>query len=417
VRISVDPEDIDRGAVALRRSADELAGTAEVVTAVARDPVLVRSAPLSPYSYAAAQTLLIGLTSGPSGLVLLAVALRLLSDRLRRVAASYRLADGVRVAGTTVALTLLAGPLLALGSFGRRSGTPTVADLMVGAERLSAFARVGGAWPLLGESTTVRIAPRPVAWAGPVGGIGQLIGRIPAATGVSVVHVERLVTPDGVRWVVTLPGTADWSPLAGRTPFDLTGDVRLMAGRDSAGRAGVVAALRAVGVRPGEPVMLAGHSQGGMVAAALAADPRVRREFTITHVVTAGAPIGLVPVPRDVRVLSLEHTEDLVPRLDGRDNPGRAGWVTVTAGARTPIPAPRSLDVGDLAASVRGLIPGLITRPVLAHSREVYRRTGLLVDTSSDPVLAAWRHDAAPFLTATGGLAWDVEVARIRGRS
>jgi hypothetical protein len=112
-------------------------------------------------------------------------------------------------------------------------------------------------------------------------------------------------------------------------------------------------------------------------------------------VVTTGAPIGLIPVPADVSVLSVEHTDDPIPRLDGRPNPRRAGWLTVRA------PVPRPVDALDL-----------LREPLLAHRAELYQQTGSAIDRSTDPALSAWRHQAAPFLTATSGAAWDVEVTR-----
>lgn len=87
--------------------------------------------------------------------------------------------------------------------------------------------------------------------------------------------------------------------------------------------------------------MLAGHSQGGIAAAALACDPAAQRWFNITNVLTVGAPIANMPVPDDVHVLSIEHTQDPVPRLDARENPDRANWTTVT------------LDVSDKGVSRR----------------------------------------------------------------
>ena len=74
--------------------------------------------------------------------------------------------------------------------------------------------------------------------------------------------------------------------------------------------------------------MLVGHSQGGMVAAELAGELNRDHEFTVTHVVTAGSPIGLSPVPSSISVLSLENRGDVVPELDGSDNPARSGWLT-----------------------------------------------------------------------------------------
>ena len=82
-----------------------------------------------------------------------------------------------------------------------------------------------------------------------------------------------------------------------------------------------------------EPVLLTGHSQGGMQAAALAADPDF--DYHVTDVVTAGAPVATSGIPDHVNVLSLENTGDVVPLLDGEDNPAHANHTTVKADVHT----------------------------------------------------------------------------------
>ena len=152
-------------------------------------------------------------------------------------------------------------------------------------------------------------------------------------------------------------------------------------------------ARRRVGDTGPPRVMAAGHSHGGITAAALAANPDLRRRLGITHVVTSGAPVASLGVPEDVSVLSLEHTEDLVPGLEGAANPDRAGWVTVE----------RSL-ADDL---------GRDARATQAHDSGRYAETARLVDASEDPSLAAWRQGAAPFVgtagTPTVTIDYDVE--------
>ncbi len=150
------------------------------------------------------------------------------------------------------------------------------------------------------------------------------------------------MAPDGgSAWVVVVPGTQEWSPRAGPNPFDLTTDVRAVTGDATVAAAGVAAALDLVRSgsprsRPGDPVLLVGHSQGGILAAALAADAGFRRRHRVTHVVTSGAPVGIVPVPDSVRVLSVQHADDPVHRLDLTPNPARSSWVTVEAPAAGP---------------------------------------------------------------------------------
>jgi len=102
-----------------------------------------------------------------------------------------------------------------------------------------------------------------------------------------------------------------------------------MAGEPTAYQEAVADALRRSGASPTDPVMLVGHSQGGMVAAR-SADGFVRSgQFNVTHVVTAGSPVGRTPVHDSVQVLSLENRYDLVPRADAADNPDALNRTTV----------------------------------------------------------------------------------------
>lgn len=143
----------------------------------------------------------------------------------------------------------------------------------------------------------------------------------------SVVHVRRVVGADGKgAWVVSIPGTTHWTTHSDHGPSSTAANLASMAGEKSSlypaiGKA-VGAAMKQAGVTPGgEPVMLTGHSQGGIVAARLAADQHFRQKFDVTEVVTSGSPIGRVDIPKSVNVLSIENVHDPVPRTDGVPNP------------------------------------------------------------------------------------------------
>ncbi len=206
-------------------------------------------------------------------------------------------------------------------------------------------------------------------------------------------HVRVIEVPQtqGSAWIVEISGTQVWDPGAGTNPFDVTTDVRSMA-RDATVLAdGVRRALEraqaasasAGGARDGDsgpdqdlgPVMLVGHSLGGIAAAGLASSPRFTQSQRVTHVVTMGSPVGRMPVPAGIEVLSLEHTQDAVPRLDGQPNPDRATWVTVLR------------DLGDGEAHTASQ----------AHDASLYVDTAGLVDTSADPSVATWRTTSATF--------------------
>ena len=198
-------------------------------------------------------------------------------------------------------------------------------------------------------------------------------------------HVRVIEVPQvhGSAWVVEISGTQDWDPRAGETPFDLTTDVRSMSQEATVLADGVRQALaraqaasdRAAADGGSAPVMLVGHSLGGIAAAGLASSPRFTAEHRVTHVVTMGAPVGRMPLPTDTQVLSLEHTRDPVPRLEGQRNPDRATWVTVTRDAH---------DEG-------------VDRASRTHDLRGYVGTAALVDDALDPSVVTWRATSAPF--------------------
>ena len=124
----------------------------------------------------------------------------------------------------------------------------------------------------------------------------------------------------GRRWIVQFPSTQTWHPRSGRAPNDLTADIVALSMHETTLTRAAVQIMWQAGIRPGEPVLLAGFSLGGMIAAQVA-DVSVQEGFEVTHVITAGSPIGRHRPPHTVQVLSLEHVLDAVPRIEGRENP------------------------------------------------------------------------------------------------
>lgn len=192
------------------------------------------------------------------------------------------------------------------------------------------------------------------------------------------VAVTRLDHPDGTRsWLVAVPGTEEWS-VGGPNPLDLQSNLELLAGQSAAASELTVAAMEQAGIAPGEPVMLAGHSQGGMTAMALAASATVTSRFAITHVLTAGSPVAGMSTQPGVQVLNVEHTTDVVPALDGSANPDTRDRTTVR----------RDLSVADDPvdrAAHRSFVE--------AHDVDLYVRTLDLVDGAADreASIGAWQ--------------------------
>ena len=275
----------------------------------------------------------------------------------------------------------------------------SVAALMSGVGAGADLASRGG-WLTDGSAVPRATTVEPTLELDAVSGFRGAADLVAAGEGldggrVRVVEVAR--GDGGSAWVVIVPGTQEWSLHPGANPFDVTTDVQAVTGDATLAAAGVASALevargRAGGrSRAGDPVVLVGHSQGGILAAALASDPAFTRRNRVTHVVTSGSPIALFPVPPSTAVLSVERGDDPVPRLDLSPNPDRPSWVTV----RTPSTGP-AVDVrahrleGYVAtlrvaeAAPRGTIDGLdawqataggvLGRPVRSVSEVVIER-------------------------------------------
>lgn len=145
------------------------------------------------------------------------------------------------------------------------------------------------------------------------------------------VRVEEIVGADGrSRYIVYVPATTDWSAEAGDTTTDLTTDVQGVAGNDTVMMEVVRQAIADAGIDADDEVMLVGYSQGGITAGALAADPAFLARVNVTALVTVGAPISDFAVDSGIDVLSIEHEQDIVPDLDGGENPSTDNWSTVT---------------------------------------------------------------------------------------
>jgi hypothetical protein len=376
---------------------DRLREHAATTAAVVHDPDLLESGPLSPGTCALAEAAVLAAAGATS-----AVALATEGDAMsvRGAVAALRAAD-VSVESTVstlrghlalwpgTALPLLLAtpadqrPALLQDVVGTLSSTallhPALLARLYGGPRrprVTSYDAPAGTAPRRDQSRTVRDLVTHLQQV-------AALSPDPHSEGNGTIEVQTLRLPDGsVRHVVYLPGTDRFD-----APWDQDDDVRgmgtnleLVARGPDGYTNGVLEAMHEAGVRPDEPVLVVGHSQGGMAAAALAAGGT---GFAITAAVTAGSPTAQVAAyPKGTHVLSLEQHGDVVPLLDGRDNPDSVEHTTVTFDAHPP--------------------EGVVAH----HDYATYAEGAELVDTSSDPSVT----EAVGSLQDQGFLGADAEV-------
>jgi hypothetical protein len=136
----------------------------------------------------------------------------------------------------------------------------------------------------------------------------------------TVIDVKKVVGPDGSEhWVVSLPSTQDWQTSGdGGALNDRDSNIALMLDNPllrTAYERAVREAMRDAGIPNGGDVVLTGFSQGGILAASLAADASF--PYNTVGVVTNGSPIDTFDIPKHIPVYAFQHANDPVPMLDG----------------------------------------------------------------------------------------------------
>ena len=146
------------------------------------------------------------------------------------------------------------------------------------------------------------------------------------------IRVTAVTGTDGVtRYIVNIPGTeteggpgalASW--LENTNGRNWSANLYAMAQGSSATNAQAVQlAMQNAGIPPGAEVLLTGHSQGGLVAANLAADPSFA--YDVKGIVAYGSPVQCAdfPLGSTIPVLSINHGNEisLVPGPYGLPTP------------------------------------------------------------------------------------------------
>lgn len=318
------------------------------------DPELAITGLVDPAGYATFEADLLDALDGLHGLSWIGMRAGLLDGELRAAAAAYEAADqldqrlhdevdgalrlplAIRSAGGTLVSTH--APVAALQA--ALAADPEAADVLVDALGLPLAIHAAGVALPDGHAVVHPLGTdrTPVA-ADPPRRLTDLLADLDERNDDEhhgAIDVRILTLPDGTRRaVVDVTGTKSWTPGPTSDITSLTTNGRALTGEPTSYEHGVLAAMRRAGVTKDDPVMIVGHSEGGMVAVEAARDAVATGEFDVTHVVTAGSPIGLTvgALPRTVQVLALENSRDVVPHLDGRANPDEPNVTTVT-GAR-----------------------------------------------------------------------------------
>ena len=423
--IVVDYEELHRLAHVWSAAARALAGQAAAVAAVGVEPAIAANAVLDPIGAARLEYRLgVALTGGSGGAGLAVLAARLAADAvaLDAVVTRERLADDLPIAQVatvgrwlaTTALRAGTDPVAAAAGWraSARTGERAVIALLDATatyampylEPILAVAAPSARFrydvitrrpvavdPLLGVPLPVLagLAPdgpgrvsvstlRPVWAATAPRSLGAAVGQLADLenANAAVIAVQRIAggaEPD--RYVVYLPGMRTMGESA--DPLDLPGAAIALVTGSSAYARCVRLALDAAQVPVGAPVMLVGHSQGGIVAMDLAADPEFNgRRVAVTHVVAAGSPISAKRSPATTRVLSAENSYDLVPHLDALESgPGETGSRLTFSFAD---------DLHDLAAN---------------HDPALYAQHLRVVDDSPNPLVRSFVSTAAPYFS------------------
>lgn len=214
----------------------------------------------------------------------------------------------------------------------------------------------------------------------------DLIGRIPDGEDERV-RVERYELPDGTRtFAVYITGTRALFDAA--EVWNMPANIRMFDGHASGSYAAVLAALEDAGAQPGDQLIDVGHSQGAMLGAYLAHDPR----YEVTGVYAVGAPLTAA-VGEGTLSVSLQHEDDYV-RMLSSGTPGTNG-------------DPRSFEVWRDTDQPYG---ERYTEPFGPHQMDEYLETARMVDASTDPRVEAMREQLARLRTATSVTAYEYQV-------
>lgn len=145
------------------------------------------------------------------------------------------------------------------------------------------------------------------------------IDRIPS--GNSHIRIERFPTEAGNRFEIYLSGTNFRGD--DLDPWNVASNVDLAVTGASPSLRAVRLAMESAGVTATTPITITGHSQGGLLALAVARSA----DYFVDAVVTVGTPVGVIPDVDGIRTIHIVHPEDPIPALGGLIDTRSSTWI------------------------------------------------------------------------------------------
>lgn len=190
------------------------------------------------------------------------------------------------------------------------------------------------------------ISGKTVAGVNPPANIAERIARIPA--GEARIRIDRYGTVESPEFEVYISGT-DFSKEYD-SPFGAGSNIALLTTGSAASLQAVKKAMTNAGITKQTPVVLTGHSQGGMIALSLANSG----EYRVEAVITAGTPVGVTGGAKGIPSVHLVGQIDPVPALGGLvSNAGGTTWVGQTG--ETPLASHHANNYVNFARNIDSL--------------------------------------------------------------
>ncbi|MDQ1582975.1 MAG: hypothetical protein QOF36_1029 [Microbacteriaceae bacterium] len=236
--------------------------------------------------------------------------------------------------------------------------------------------------PVVVRRVGVTEAPAVAALAAPAEpprGYADLAERIPpGGAAAPQLRIEKYETPGSPpHWVVYCGGTIDTGLTPAGEPWDNTSNLHGVGEVDPGSVRATLQAMKDAGIKPGDPVLAVGYSQGGIVAT----DVVRQGGFTNAGLVTFGSPTGQMVVPAGVPNVAVEINEDIVPVLGGEPRQADRG----------------GLDRVVVRRSIYDVHPPPTDEVLPAHNIRNYRETAAIMDASHEERVAGVREAIAEF--------------------